>query len=132
MIDWLLDIPFRADIAVLAPEPAERLERIHLKSGDEVIREGEAGEVAYIVESGRLEVLKKGRRVSELGVGDCFGEIALLGGVSQRTATIRCLTACELTVLTRDDFQALTLGSGALAKAIRQQASDRLTALRKA
>jgi CRP-like cAMP-binding protein len=42
-----------------------------------------------------------------------------------RTATVRCLTACDLTVLARDDFQALGAGRGALAAAIRRQADDR-------
>jgi hypothetical protein len=32
------------------------------------------------------------------------------------------LTACELTVLARDDFRALTTGFGSLAEAIRKQA----------
>jgi len=131
LLDWFLDIPFRADIAILAPDPSSRLERIHLEAGDDVIREGETGDVAYVIESGRVEVLKKGKRVTELGVGECFGEIALIGGSTKRVATVRCLTACELTVLGKDDFQALTLGSGALAKAIRTQADDRLKALRK-
>lgn len=127
LIDWFLDIPFRADIAVLAPEPTERLQRLHFEPGDEVIRQGEEGETAYIVESGRLEVVRNGRRLSELGVGECFGEIALMGA-TKRTATVRCVTPCELTVLTREDFHGLSVGSGALAKAIRKQAEERLQA----
>ena len=71
------------------------------------------GDAAYVVESGRLEVLKDGVKVDELAEGDCFGELALLSGV-KRTASVRCLTACELTVLARDDFQALSSGQGAL------------------
>ena len=62
--------------------------------------------------------------MAELAEGDCFGEIALLSNV-QRTATVRCLTPCELTVLARDDFQTLTSGQGALAQAIRKQATER-------
>jgi CRP-like cAMP-binding protein len=82
------------------------------------------GDAAYVVESGRLEVLKDGVKVDELAEGDCFGELALLSGV-KRTASVRCLTACELTVLARDDFQALSSGQGALAQAIREQAEER-------
>src|SRR5439155_10187369 len=50
LIDWLLDIPFRHDIAVLAPDPTERLQRAHFEPGDEVIRQGDEGETAYIIE----------------------------------------------------------------------------------
>jgi CRP-like cAMP-binding protein len=77
-----------------------------------------------VVESGRHDVLKDGNKVYELAEGDCFGEIALLSNV-KRAATVRCLTSCELMVLARDDFQTLTTGQGALAKAIRKQAGER-------
>jgi NADH dehydrogenase FAD-containing subunit/uncharacterized membrane protein YphA (DoxX/SURF4 family) len=124
LIDWLLDIPFRSDIAVLAPDRTEGLHRKHFEAGEEVISEGDIGETAYIVDAGRLAVLKGGTQVAELAEGDCFGEIALLGNV-KRTATIRCLTACELMVLARDDFHTLSSGRGALAQAIRKKAEDR-------
>ena len=124
VIDWLLDIPFRHDIAVLAPDRSERLQRSHYEPGDDVIVEGDLGDTAYIVNAGRLAVLKDGTEVAQLAEGDCFGEIALLSGV-RRTATVRCLTACDLTVLVRDDFQALSAGRGALAAAIRRQADAR-------
>jgi hypothetical protein len=124
LIDWLLDIPFRHDIAVLAPERTERLQRSHHEAGDEVITEGDVGHTAYIVNSGRLAVMKGGTAIAELSEGDCFGEIALLSDVP-RTATVRCLTACDLTVLVRDNFQAISAGRGALAAAIRRQADDR-------
>ena len=124
LIDWLLDIPFRNDIAVLAPDRTERLHRKHFEAGDEVISEGDMGETAYIVDAGRLAVVKEGTQVAELAEGDSFGEIALLSNV-KRTATIRCLTACELIVLARGDFRTLSTGRGALAQAIRKQAEDR-------
>jgi len=89
--------------------------------GDEVIRQGDEGETAYVITSGRVEVLQDGKKLGELGDGDSFGEIALLSKV-KRTATVRCLTACELTVLASDDFRALTTGFGSLAEAIRKQA----------
>jgi NADH dehydrogenase FAD-containing subunit len=129
LMDWVLDIPFRNDIAVLAPDPTERLQRAHFEPGDEIIRQGDEGETAYVIESGRLEVLKDGSKLGELGEGDCFGEIALLSKV-RRTATVRCLTACELAVLARDDFGVLATGFGSLAEAIRKQAEERVQSLR--
>jgi CRP-like cAMP-binding protein len=62
--------------------------------------------------------------VGELGAGDFFGEIALVSD-TKRTATVRCLTACELTVLSREDFQSLSVGSSVLAKAIKHQIEER-------
>jgi CRP-like cAMP-binding protein len=72
-----------------------------------------------------VEVLKDGIKLSELGEGDCFGEIALLSKV-RGIATVRCLTACELAVLTRDDIGTLTTSFGPPAKAIRKQAEERV------
>jgi hypothetical protein len=44
LMDWVLDSPFRNDIAVLAPDPTERLQRAHFEPGDEVIRQGDEGQ----------------------------------------------------------------------------------------
>jgi CRP-like cAMP-binding protein len=99
-----------ADIAVLAPDATSKLQKLHFEAGDVVIRQGDQGETAYIIQSGRVEILKGNKKVGELGTGDFFGEIALVSDV-KRTATVRCLSACELTVLSRDDFQALSVGS---------------------
>ncbi len=124
LIDWTLDVPFRADIAVLAPDVTSKLQKLHLEAGDEIIRQGEQGDTAYIIQTGRVEIIKGGKKVGELGAGDFFGEIALVSD-SKRTATVRCLTACELTVLSREDFQSLSVGSSVLAKAIKHQIEDR-------
>jgi hypothetical protein len=124
LIDWTLDVPFRADIAVLAPDVTQKLQKMHYEAGDEIIRQGEQGETAYIIQSGRVEIIKSGKKVGELGDGDFFGEIALVGDV-KRTATVRSLTPCELTVLTRDDFRSLSVGSSKLAQAIQQQIEER-------
>ncbi len=58
----------------------------------ELFREGEAGDTAYIVERGRLEIslLRDGRKVviAELGPGSLVGEMALIGaGTRSATAT---------------------------------------------
>ena len=131
LIDWTLDVPFRADIAVLAPEISSRLQTLHFEAGDEVIRQGDVADTAYVVRTGELEVLRGGKPVGTLGPGDFFGEVALMKG-TRRTATVRCLTTCELTVFAREDFDALSVGSSHLAKAIRDQASERSKTRKKA
>lgn len=124
LIDWTLDVPFRADIAVLAPEISSRLQALHFEAGDDVIRQGDIADTAYVVRNGQLEVLRGGKLVGSLGPGDFFGEVALMKG-GRRTATVRCLTTCELTVFAKEDFDVLSIGSSSLARAIRAQASER-------
>jgi len=124
MIDWAMVIPFRSDIAVLTPAPVTRLQKVRFEKGDEVFRQGDEAEMAYVVESGRLDVYKDDRKVGELGAGDYFGEITQTY-LKRRTETIRCGTACELTVLSQNDFKVLTKGSGLMGKALQHLAKDR-------
>ena len=57
-------------------------------AGDTIIREGDGGESLFIVVQGGVEVLRAGEKLSELGVGDFFGELAALAP-SPRTATVK-------------------------------------------
>lgn len=99
LIDWVLDIPFRNDIVVLAPQRTHKLCRAHYEIGDEIVRQGEKGDSAYLLLAGEVEALQKvNGRMEQLRTcrpGECFGEIALLCNVP-RTATIRCLTLMAL------------------------------------
>ena len=125
LIDWTLDVPFRADIAVLAPEVTTKLQKQHYEVGDEVIRQGEQGDTAYIIQSGQVAIIKGGKKIGELGAGDFFGEMALVTN-AKRNATVRCLTPCEITVLGKEDFQALSAGSSLMAQAIKRQIEERI------
>ncbi len=70
-----------------------------------VIRQGEVGDAAYIVVSGKLEVYKTidGDRVPlrQLGPGDMFGETAIFAA-SPRTASVVVTADASLVVVTRD------------------------------
>ena len=85
-----------------------RAEREAVAAGEHVFREGEFAMCAYIVESGHLDVFKNAFggavRVSSLGPGELFGEMALLGD-SKRTATV---TASEDSTLLVVKHSALT------------------------
>ena len=80
-----------------------RLVALRSVAGDTIVREGDDGDRFYLVRSGRLGVTQRGRRVQQLGPGDCFGEVALLAG-GKRVATVRALADTELLALNRADF----------------------------
>lgn len=82
-------------------------------AGDTVVREGDDGDRFYLVRSGRLEVTQSGRRVQELGPGDCFGEVALLAG-GKRVATVRAIADTELLALDRADFDEIVAANASV------------------
>lgn len=55
--------------------------------GEVLVREGDPGDAFYVVLEGRAHARRDGERVTELGPGDWFGELALLDG-EPRSATV--------------------------------------------
>lgn len=77
------------------------------KKGDILLREGEKGTCAYILENGNVEILvkRKGQmvQIGTRGPGSLIGEMAMIDD-KPRTATIRALEDCEVMEISRDDF----------------------------
>jgi CRP-like cAMP-binding protein len=69
------------------------------QAGEFVFREGEPGKEMFIIQKGKVEILKKfrkaDRRVSLLEEGDFFGEMAILEDLP-RTVSARAKTDCVL------------------------------------
>lgn len=129
LIDWWLVIPFRSDIAVLAQTATHKLQRTQFKAGEEIYRQGDLAEYAYAVESGRLAMIQDGRKIRELSAGDYFGDISP-AHQGRRVETVRCVSACELTLVAQEDVKALTQGGGLIGKAMRNLADYRTAEIR--
>lgn len=87
-------------------EIARALRREDVDVGNEVVRQGERGQVFYVVDRGAFEVLVNDKAVARLGRGDYFGERALLqSGVRQ--ATVVALEPSCLWSLEKDAFDRL-------------------------
>lgn len=89
---------------------AERLSSERFAEGDDIVRQGEAGEKLYILASGAADVLvdegRGPRIVNRLKDGDYFGEYALLAD-EPRTATVRAAMPTEVYTLDKTEFVAL-------------------------
>ncbi len=89
-----------------------RMQRINLKEGDVVLKQGDEGDYFYVVTVGRCVVTretplnKEGIRLAELGVGDTFGEEALISN-ARRNATVTMLSNGSLMRLGKEDFRTL-------------------------
>jgi CRP-like cAMP-binding protein len=88
-----------------------KLEPMIVKSGEVVIRQGEAGDHYYILKEGELTVARKDAQgkvklVSKLKRGDVFGEEALLTG-DPRNASIVAMRDSIVMRLAKADFEEL-------------------------
>jgi len=73
-----------------------------------IFREGEAGDAAYVIERGKVEITaRRGKRevvLAKLGKGELFGEMALIEG-QLRTTTARSLIDTRLIVIHRSQVK---------------------------
>jgi len=89
-----------------------RMQRVEHSAGDTILRQGEEGDYFYVIVSGRCVVTREtplnrdGIKLAELGMGDTFGEEALISG-ARRNATVVMLTDGVLMRLGKDDFNSL-------------------------
>jgi CRP-like cAMP-binding protein len=89
-----------------------RMQRMNTKANEVIIRQGDEGDFFYVITEGRCSVVretplnKEGIKLAELGVGDTFGEEALISA-SRRNATVIMLTDGSLMRLGKEDFRTL-------------------------
>lgn len=113
--DWLMTL-LQSELFTRIPPSniqglLDTLETITVKSGEDIVKQGEPGDYYYAVQHGTCEVFRAGAnrrpiRLAELGPGDTFGEEALISG-ARRNATVRMTSDGELARLTKDDFARL-------------------------
>lgn len=87
---------------------ADALETTKYPAGSAIIKEGEAGDKFYILESGEAEAHVRGTSgaVKNYKKGDYFGELALLED-KPRAATVQSKTEVKVATLGKDGFQRL-------------------------
>lgn len=102
----------------------------HVLAGDELVRRGEQGGDAYLVESGRLEILASdGTPVAALGPGELVGEyVALVGG--ERTATVRAVEPTIVQPLNGEALEQVLRTYPELAERVRRDAAQRISETR--
>lgn len=89
-----------------------RMQRVEAQAGDVIIKQGDEGDYFYVIVKGKCVVTretplnKAGIKLAELGMGDTFGEEALIAD-AKRNANITMLTDGALMRLAKDDFRKL-------------------------
>jgi nitric-oxide synthase, bacterial len=101
------------NVKIFAPLGAAELDELagsvtlrQVKAGQEILREGDYGDVMYVIENGAVQIYTQNFDGSDLVLarleaGQAFGEQALLsGGGSRRNASARALEDSRLLVIT--------------------------------
>ncbi len=86
----------------------ETYQKRTVKPGDTIMRQGERGQCAYIIEKGQVEIQMERadgtiHKVGSRGPGTIIGEMAIVDD-APRTATVNALEECQLLEITKDDF----------------------------
>jgi len=89
---------------------AENVDRTYA-AGEQVIRQGAAGDSMFVIMRGRVEVTARegdgpAVTLAVLGPGDCFGEMSLMTG-APRVATITTLEESRLLEVGKESFRAI-------------------------
>ncbi|HEY8645322.1 MAG TPA: cyclic nucleotide-binding domain-containing protein [Gaiellaceae bacterium] len=99
---------------------------VEVPEGEELLKEGKLAHEFFVIEDGAVEVRQDGERIAELGAGDFFGEIALLGG-GMRTATVVATTPVRLIVMSAQEFRRMEQELPAVADRVRAAVRARLS-----
>ncbi len=109
------------------------MKKQHVPAGLTVFRQGDPGDVFYLVAKGRLSFWVKAgggdKKLTELLPLDYFGETALIND-EPRSATVKAETDCDLFLLRKGDFKDILMANPWIAGEI-QASMARKTQMRK-
>jgi CRP/FNR family transcriptional regulator, cyclic AMP receptor protein len=83
---------------------APRTDEVELEAGRVIVREGEWPYEFFAIEQGTAEVRRGEQLLAELGPGDFFGEMGLVGD-TRRNATVVAKSPLKVVVMTAQAFR---------------------------
>ncbi|KAI8512368.1 PREDICTED: cAMP-dependent protein kinase regulatory subunit-like [Branchiostoma belcheri] len=79
-------------------------------AGERVIQQGDEGDNFYIIDQGEVDIYVDNEKVTSIGDGGSFGELALIYG-TPRAATVKAKTDLKLWAIDRDTYRRILMGS---------------------
>jgi CRP-like cAMP-binding protein len=125
--DDLLAVPLFASLSdTERADLAEWFDDKPTSAGVRLTGEGAAGYSFFVLLDGTAEVTADGRKLADLGPGEFFGEIAILGD-GRRSATVTTSSAGRVLVMFGTDFRRLQQERPAIAALIENAMRERLS-----
>ena len=117
--EYFLSHPY---FSILEPDEAEYLAKCcfitDFKKDDIVFREGDPGNIVYIVKEGNIKIYKSGYLgeigISLMGAGEIYGEMSIVDGYP-RSASARAVTDVRLVGLKQADLEKIKKENTAVA-----------------
>ena len=100
-------------------EVARVADEIDIEAGKRLVSEGRFGYEFFVIENGTAEVVRGEQHIADLGPGDFFGEMALLGDTT-RNADVVASSAMTAMVMTDSAFRSLARRMPDVAEEIRE------------
>jgi CRP-like cAMP-binding protein len=99
-------------------EVAKQADEIDVEAGKRLVSEGRFGYEFFVISNGKAEVVRGAEHIADLGPGDFFGEMALLGD-TVRNADVVTSTPMTAMVMTDSAFRSLARRMPDVAEEIR-------------
>jgi len=131
-IDTLRQVPlFESLDNEAAGELCHLLESLDCKASTILFRAGDEGDAMYVIERGKVRICVRTTQgheltLTELGRGDFFGEMALLGDGQRRSADAVVAQDARLAVLSREHFLSFVRSSPNVALELLTALANRL------
>ena len=101
-------------------ELAKQVDEIDVDAGKRLVSEGKWGYEFFVIENGTAEVKRGDQHLADLGPGDFFGEMALLGD-TERNADVVASSPLTAMVMTDRAFRHLARTMPSVADHIREK-----------
>ena len=85
---------------------AHKFERVY-ESGERIFSEGEFGGVMYIVQAGRVRLIRGGRELHTIEAGGFFGEMSMLIETPRTADAVAAAPATRVLEISRENFETI-------------------------
>jgi len=129
MIEILKSVPFFQGLSDDdLNQIAENIKMDYFPAEHVIFKEGDTGDIMYIIKRGQVQVLRDNAILATLKDGAFFGEMALVSE-EPRNATIKTLTDVEVLTLDKKDFIRLLETNATIASMVSYEVVKRANAI---
>jgi CRP/FNR family cyclic AMP-dependent transcriptional regulator len=125
-LEMLAKVPLLAHLQKRDLEQVGRVcDEVDLPAGRVVTKQGATAEEFFVIVDGAVTVERDGKHLRDMGPGDFFGELALLGKIP-RTATVTCTVPSRFLVLGHREFNGLVASYPSIQTAVLHALATRI------